>query len=71
MWSSSATRSPARDAARGERRGQPRGALVQLGVRALDAVEDERGAIRVGSRAALEQRRQVLSTVHALTPGAP
>ena len=57
------------DAARGERAGDARGALVQLGVRALDAVEDERDAVRV--RAALEQLRQVLSTVHALTPGAP
>ena len=60
------------DAARGERRGQPRRAVVQLGVRALDAVEDERGAVRVGvAPRARAARAQVLSTVHALTPGAP
>ena len=51
--------------------GDARGALVQLRVRALDAVEDERDAVRVRPRAALEQLRQVLRTVHALTPGAP
>ena len=48
------------DALRGERAGDAGHAFVQLDVRALDPVEDERDAVG-----------QVLSTVHALTPGAP
>ncbi len=58
-------------AAGGERARDPRRAIVQLGVRALHAAEDERRAIRVRGGAPLEQLAQVLRTVHALTPGAP
>ena len=47
-------------ASRDERARDAGHALVQLVVGALDPVEDERNAVG-----------QVLSTVHALTPGAP
>ena len=53
------------DATGGERAGDARRSVVELGVRALDAVEHERHALRARVPA------QVLSTVHALTPGAP
>ena len=56
------------DATCGERSRDPRRPLVELGVRALHVVEHERHTIRVRVR---EQGVQVVSTVHALTPGAP
>ena len=67
----------------GERRGQPCGAVVQLGVRARGAREHQRRPFAVRAAAAGQQlgedeppracepAAQVLSTVHALTPGAP
>ncbi len=55
-------------AARGERARDPRRPVVQFGVRPLHSVEDERHTLRLRVR---EQLAQVLSTVHALTPGAP
>jgi hypothetical protein len=42
------------DAAGGERSGYARRALVELPVRALDPVEDERDAVRVGRREELD-----------------
>ena len=62
------------NAARGERSRDPGRPRVELGVRALDAGEDERDAIRVLGGTATQERRQgahVVRTVHALTPGAP
>ena len=52
------------DAACGECARDAGDALVQLGVGALAPVEDERDARGAGMR-------QVVKTVHALTPGAP
>ena len=66
-----------------ERRRQARGAVVQLGVRACRAAEHHRRSLRLRAAAAGQQlgkdeaaragerAAQVLSTVHALTPGAP
>ena len=70
LWSSMRHAVAGAHAARGERAGHARRAVVQLGVRALDAVEDERGAVRVGSRAAREQlgirsRRQHRARAHS------
>ena len=71
------------DAIRGEHRGQARGTVVQLVVRARGAREHQRRpiAVRAASTSqqlgqdeaarACERAAQVLSTVHALTPGAP
>ena len=71
------------DAGGGERRGQARGAVVQLVVRARGAPNTSAGRSRLRAAAAgqqlgkdeaaraCERAAQVLSTVHALTPGAP
>ena len=65
LCSSIATRSPARTP-RAARAPATRAARAwRLGVRALDAVEHERHALRARVLA------QILNTVQALTPGAP
>jgi hypothetical protein len=65
-----------------ERRGQTRGPVVQLGVRARSAAEHQRRPLGVGAAAAGQQlgqdqaagtresAAQVVRTVRALTPGA-
>jgi hypothetical protein len=71
-----------RHAAGDECRAQPGGPVVQLGRRAPGASEHECIAVGVGGATASQQlgkddaarageRTHVLSTVHALTPGAP